>query len=370
MSKPHPSSSLAGLFNAWRRDFWWSIVSITNPSHRRRLVAFTFILVLVIGVADYLTGFELSLLVFYLLPICLAVASVGWRFGVVTSVLSIATWLTGDFAAGAHFSKTLVPVWNSLIALGTYLMVVWLLSSLLALQREMEARIRQRTAALTDEIAERERLERAILEISDRERRSIGHDLHDGLGQHLTGTALVAHALGARMADRKADEAQEMKKIIGLIEDGIEQTRNLAKGLLLAEIEREGLAIALQEFAAATSQNFRVECVCRCEGNAAFEENGTATHLYRIAQEAVRNAVRHGRAKRIDIALEDRGGKVVLSVHDDGTGLAPPGSRGEGLGLRIMTHRASIIGASLAVTAQPGGGTLVICTLARPVSRP
>ena len=103
MSKPHPSSSLAGLFNAWRRDFWWSIASTRNPSHRRRLVAFTFILVLVIGVADYLTGFELSLLVFYLLPICLAVASVGWRFGVVTSVLSIATWLIGDFAAGAHF---------------------------------------------------------------------------------------------------------------------------------------------------------------------------------------------------------------------------------------------------------------------------
>ena len=110
-------------------------MSSADPSHSTRWVLATFGLVLFIGVIDYLTGFELSLLVFYLLPICLAVAAVGWRFGIVASVASIASWLIGDFAAGARFARPFISAWNALIALSTYLMVVWLLSSLLALQR-------------------------------------------------------------------------------------------------------------------------------------------------------------------------------------------------------------------------------------------
>jgi signal transduction histidine kinase len=357
-------------FGEWRHNFWRTIVSSADPSHSTRWVLVTFGLVLFIGVIDYLTGFELSLLVFYLLPICLAVASVGWRFGVVASVASIASWLIGDFAAGARFARPFISAWNALIALSTYLMVVWLLSSLLALQREMERRIRQRTSALTDEILERERLERAVLDISERERRSIGHDLHDGLGQHLTGTALVAQALGSRLSARQADEAAEMQKIAGLIESGIEQTRNLAKGLLLAEIEREGLAIALRDFAATTAQTFHIECACRFDTDVAFEENGTATHLYRIAQEAVRNAVRHGRARRVEVALSADGPKVSLSVSDDGIGLPAPEARGDGLGLRIMKHRAAMIGARIEIVAQAGGGTLVTCTLERGGTKP
>ena len=345
-------------------------MSSADPSHSTRWILVTFGLVLFIGVIDYLTGFELSLLVFYLLPICLAVASVGWRFGVVASVASIASWLIGDFAAGARFARPFISAWNALIALSTYLMVVWLLSSLLALQREMERRIRQRTSALTDEILERERLERAVLDISERERRSIGHDLHDGLGQHLTGTALVAQALGSRLSARQADEAAEMHKIAGLIESGLEQTRNLAKGLLLAEIEREGLAIALRDFAATTAQTFHIECSCRFDTDVALEENGTATHLYRIAQEAVRNAVRHGKAKRVEVALSADGPTVSLSVSDDGIGLPAPEARGDGLGLRIMKHRAAMIGARIAIAAQAGGGTLVACTLERGGTRP
>lgn len=320
-------------------------------------------MVLVIGFFDYLTGFELSLLVFYLLPICVAVATVGWRFGMLVSVASIFSWLVGDFAAGNRFTNPFIASWNALIALSTYLMVVWLLSSLLALQREMERRIRQRTAALTDEIAERERLERAVLEISERERRSIGHDLHDGLGQHLTGTALVAKALGERLASRQDHEAEEMQKITGLIESGIEQTRSLAKGLLLAEIERGGLVIALRDFAAATSQNFHVRCSCTVDGEIALDENGTATHFYRIAQEAVRNAIRHGKARNIEIGIAKRAGDLVLTVGDDGVGIAPAPQRGNGLGLRIMAHRAAMIGATLSVSPSDDRGSLVVCSL-------
>src|SRR5580658_4362308 len=219
---------------AWREGFWRRILATSDPSKKKRYMALTFALVAVIGAAAYLTGFELSLLVFYFLPVSIAVAAVGWRFGTLTAVLSVVTWLAGDFAAGAQFSNTFVPVWNALIALGTYLIVVWLLASVIALQRQMEARVAQRTAALTDEIAERVRLEKVVLEITERERRAIGHDLHDGLSQHLTGTAPVAQALWPRMSARSAEEAPEVGKIVALIEQAIEQTRSLAKGLLLA----------------------------------------------------------------------------------------------------------------------------------------
>jgi signal transduction histidine kinase len=329
-------------------------------------MALTFGLVAVIGAADYLTGFELSLLVFYFLPVCIAVASVGWRFGTLTAVLSVATWLVGDFAAGARFASSFVPVWNALIALGTYLIVIWLLASVIALHREMEERVRQRTAALTEEIAERVRLEKVVLEITERERRAIGHDLHDGLSQHLTGTALVAQALGASMAARAPQDAAELTKIVGLIEQGIEQTRSLAKGLLLAEIERDGLVSALQDLAATLRSQNRVDCELACGAAVSLDESGTATHLYRIAEEATRNAVRHGRAKRIELKLYTEGSSLVLAVRDHGSGLPPPSVRGQGLGLRIMAHRAAIIGATLTIEAPPSGGTLATCRLVHP----
>jgi signal transduction histidine kinase len=326
-------------------------------------MAVTFGLVAVIGAADYLTGFELSLLVFYFLPVCVAVAAVGWRFGTLIAVLSVATWLVGDFAAGAHFANPFVPGWNALIALGTYLIVVWLLASVIGLHREMEERVVQRTAALTEQIAERVRLEKVVLEITERERRAIGHDLHDGLSQHLTGTALVAEALGARLASRSPEDAAEVRKIVGLIERGIEQTRSLAKGLLLAEIESDGLVNALHDLAATIRDQSRTTCAFTCEDAVSLEESGTATHLYRIAEEATRNAARHGRARNIALRLQPEGGGLTLEVRDDGSGLPPPASRGQGLGLRIMAHRAAIIGASLSVEALPEGGTRVACRL-------
>jgi signal transduction histidine kinase len=329
-------------------------------------MALTFGLVAVIGTADYFTGFELSLLVFYFVPVCVAVAAVGWRFGTVIAVLSVATWLVGDFAAGARFANPFVPGWNALIALGTYLVVIWLLASVIALHREMEERVRERTADLTEQIAERVRLEKVVLEITERERRAIGHDLHDGLSQHLTGTALVAEALAARMAPRSPEDAAEVKKIIGLVEQGIEQTRSLAKGLLLAEIERDGLVSALQELAATIRSQSRADCELTCDAMVSLDESGTATHLYRIAEEATRNALRHGRAGRIAQRLFITGSSLVLEVRDNGAGLPSPSARGQGLGLRIMAHRAAIIGATLSIGALPEGGTLVACRLPYP----
>ena len=335
---------------------------------KRQLTLATCLLVLLIGLADFRLGTEISMQAFYFLPVALAVVARGWKFGVGVSVTCVAIWVAGDFAAGASFTSFVVPVWNAAIALTIYLVLVWLLSSLLLLQLELEQRVELRTAELAGEIADRERLEKNILEISERERRSIGHDLHDGLSQHLTGTAITAQLLADRLQDRAAEETADARKIVGLVKSAIEQTRRMAKGLLLADIDAEGLPNALFEFCATTTEQFRVTCTFVNQATTlSFPHvNGVANHLFRIAQEAVRNAVRHGGAKWVEVRLHSRDNRLRLSIEDDGSGLPPISRRGEGLGLRIMVHRAKMIGAAFAIERAASGGTIVQCTLPPP----
>ena len=303
------------------------------------------------------------MLVFYCLPVILGTAAAGWRLGATVAFTSVATWIIGDLAAGAHFSSWVVPWWNALIALSTYLIMVWLFSNVRSLQRDMEERIRQRTAALTEEIARRERLEKVILDISERERANIGRDLHDDLGQHLTGTALAGQVLGEKLQSRQAEEETEAWRIVRLVEEGIEKTRRLAKGLLLAEVEREGLREALLEYAATAAEQFRIKCEFHSDGEVDCRDRSIAAHLFRITQESVRNAVIHGRAKRVEISLAASTNGLVLTIRDNGSGLPPPHQRGEGLGLQIMAHRAAMIHARFKVEGVPEGGTLVECQL-------
>lgn len=345
------------------RSWWREVILSSSPRRRRQLVALTLALIAGIGVVDFYIGFELSLQVFYILPVCLAVASAGWRFGVAAAILSVASALVGDKIAGAHYTDPLVPLGNAAFALGTYLAVIGLFQSVLRLQRELEERVRQRTAALQSVIAERERLEIAILEISERERRSIGHDLHDGLGQHLTGTALAGQVAVEKLQARHLPEEEaDVRKLVDHIEEAIEKTRRLAKGLLLAEIQPDALMTALHELAADISGEFRVACEFRTEVEYRVGDRAAATHLFHIAKEAVHNAVRHGRARRITLRfMATPAGLLVFTIADNGTGLPPAATRGRGLGLSIMAHRAEIIGWHLAVEAQAGGGTIVTC---------
>src|SRR5206468_2839338 len=224
------------------------------------------------------------------------------------------------------------------IALAFYLVVVWLLSSLRSLHHELEQRVRHRTAALTQEMAERERLEKEILQVSEREQRRIGRDLHDGLCQHLTGTALAGRVLEEKLAARTLPESQDAANIVGLVEDGILLARNVARGISPVEMEPEGLIAAFQEMTANLNKLSKVRCVFESDGRISVRDASTATHLYRIAQEAVSNAIRHGKAQRIDISVANRNGKITLAVEDDGAGLPENWQTNQGLGTRIMAH--------------------------------
>ena len=327
------------------------------------LVAASFVLLIVVGLVDYLTGFNISLSVFYLLAIGFAVWFVSRGFGFFMSVASVVSWLAGDFAAGARFPNLFIPAWNAVILLVFYFIVVWLLDRLRSLNRELESRVQQRTAALTREMAERERLEKEILEVSEREQRRIGHDLHDSLCQHWAATAMAGQVLGEKLAAKSLPEAADAGGIVKLAEDGITLTRNLAHGISPVEMETEGLVTALREFSANVSKLFKVTCVFECGSPPQIDDPAKATHLYRIAQEAVNNAIRHGRPKQIVISLSSRKGQIELTIEDDGAGLPDDWQKNRGLGTRIMAHRAAMMGGTFSIEPNPTGGTFVKCSV-------
>jgi signal transduction histidine kinase len=319
--------------------------------------------VFLIGLVDYAITQEITFSVFYLLAVGLATWFVGKGFGSFISLLSVAVSLYGDFAAGTRYSSLLIASWNASILLAFYLIVVLLLTTLRSLHKELEARVRERTAALTDEIAERERLERELLGISEREQHRIGQDLHDSLCQHLTGTSLAGQVLEEKLIVRNLPEAADANKVVGLIEEGISLARKLAKGLHPIELEAAGLMGALEELASTTSELFRVLCHFECDSPVLIHDPATSGHLYRIAQEALRNAIKHGKSRHIIIRLETLDDGILLFIKDDGIGLAENASKNGGMGLRIMAHRASMIGATFQIKKEDSGGTIVLCKL-------
>ncbi len=326
------------------------------------LIAASLAALALIGAVDYLTGFNLSFAVFYLLDIGFAAWLIGRGFALALSALSIIISVAGDWAAGAHYSTVLIPIWNALILTIVYVAVVWLLGALRAAQQQLERKVAQRTAALMREISERERLETEILEISEREQRRIGHDLHDGLCQHLTATAMAGQVLGQKLAAQSLEEWKDAAEVVRLIEEGIAMTRDMAHGIAPLDMESEGLVTALRALAANVSRMFRVACELECGSPPLIEDAAAATHLYRIAQEAVHNALRHGKPQQIVMSLCRARDGAELTVEDDGVGLPEDWQSGRGLGARIMAHRAGMIGGALFIEPNPTGGTFVRCS--------
>jgi signal transduction histidine kinase len=324
-------------------------------------VFFSLVIVAIVGVVDYLTGFELNFFAFYLIPVTLAVWFVGRGFGILVSALCAVVSIAGDLIAGARYSSSLVPVWNTAIALTFFLVVVWILAKLRSLHNELEERVRQRTAALNKEIQDRMQLEEEILSISEREQQRIGHDLHDSLCQHLTGVALAGEVLSEQLAAKSLPEAKALDHIVEMVEGAIDLTRTLARGLHPFDLKGEGFTDALRELAATITEGFKTPCAFECDSPVEIREPGVATHLYRIAQEAITNAVRHSNAKEIVVRLEAGTGGLLLTIRDDGVGMPPkiPG----GMGLRTMAYRASVIGATFRVERQLARGTRVTCKL-------
>jgi signal transduction histidine kinase len=338
---------------------------INFPTHRSRLwtMSVSLLLLAIVGVVDYQTGFERSWLVFYLLPAALGTWFVGWRFGVILCALSVTVWIVGDIEAGAVYSSPSVPIWNASTAITSFLIVVWLLDRLHSLLNQLEDRIQQGTAALRQEMKMREQLEKDVTEAAERESQRMGHELHDSLGQHLTATSLALQVLSTKLAREASPRSKDVDQAVEMVEQGIDLTRNIAKGLFPLELEGEGLAAALRELSTVTGRTHNVVCEFQCDPSVRLSDSITATHLYRIAQEAITNAIKHGHVSRIVIELFRDDGNLTLSIKDNGVGLPAALPEGRGIGLRIMSSRAGMIGGLLSVKNQSEGGTIVRCHL-------
>jgi signal transduction histidine kinase len=231
--------------------------------------------------------------------------------------------------------------------------------------RQFEARLAVfeagRVVALVRDVTDRTFLEKEILEISHREQMRIGQDLHDGLGQHLTGITFLAKALERKLAAKALSEAAEAAEINTLVMQALSQTRSLARGLFPVELESNGLVPAFRELAERVGQMCDIACAFECEPDVTVNDRTAAMHLFRLAQEAISNSVRHGKAKRVTVSLKADGDKLVFTVRDDGAGLPAGPLPTRGLGLRIMNYRAQKIGGTLDVQPAGGGGTVVRC---------
>lgn len=338
-----------------------------RPRSKAFGVLVSLVLWAVVGGVDYVAGFEVSVIVFYLLPIASATWFVGREFAWAVAALCVLGWLVGDQIAGVTYSSAMVPYWNALFTFLFFVIIVWLLSHLQTLIMHLEENVRQRTMALTKQIAERTVLERRLIEISEREQQRIGHELHDSICQHLTATALAGQVLVEKLALQNSPQTTDAQNITGLVQRAGDLARNLAKGLFPSEMEGEDLITAFRQMALGFAEQFGISC--RFENYVTVRINNPtiSMHVYRIAQEAIRNAIKHGKAQHITIRLATRGRRVNLLIKDDGAGWDCSNNRRDGMGLRIMAHRAELIDASFRIRSSPGKGALMACSF--PISK-
>jgi len=237
----------------------------------------------------------------------------------------------------------------------------FLMRSLTSLQREAG----ERAAAyqrLEREMGERQRLEREMDNIRDNERRRLGQDLHDGVCQQVTAALLRCQALGRRLERGGELSGADFETVSGLLAESIDEAHNVARGLCPLDPEPESLVHALRSLVKRTREMSSVGCELVETGNLLVPDEEVAQHLYRIAQEALSNAVRHALASQITVELRQSEGYLTLLVEDDGIGL-PAERPTEGMGLRIMAHRAQILNGDLSVTPSSAGGTRVACRI-------
>lgn len=317
--------------------------------------------IIIVGALNYLTSPQLSTSLLYLIPVLLVTRVSGFAAGSLAAVLAAIIWLAADLNSNNYLGHPVTPYWNALMRLGTFLVAVSLVSGMRSLNAHLEERVNERTAALEAQIAETQQLEKTLLEISDRERASIGQDLHDGLCQQLVGAAFSANLLQEKLATDPGSCGGDAASIADLIDDSITQARNLARGLYPVRLETEGLEMAVRELASTLGQRFGIPCHVECPKPLPHVEESTGIQFYRIIQEAVTNAAKHSTAGQVVIFLGMNEGRLCASVTDDGVGIDHAGHNPLGMGLNIMEYRARMIGADFDIVGREPNGTVVTC---------
>ncbi len=215
---------------------------------------------------------------------------------------------------------------------------------------------KQAEAALT-------RLQEELLKISEREKQLIAQELHDGLCQHLSGTAIMGSLLYRHLAEKGSPEADNARQIGELLKIGVDEARNLAHGLHPVRAGGDGLEEALLQYAKTATNLFHIHCTFRYDKSIGVKSQEVATHLFRITQEAVNNAMKHGQASRVFITLKNSAQGLILTIRDNGVGIPEDRPISSGMGIQIMHHRAAVIHAEITIRRVGNRGTVVTCKL-------
>jgi signal transduction histidine kinase len=332
-----------------------SIFESLNRWSDRGVLIRAFALLVVVGFTDYATGWELSLFVFYAVPIFMVGyrmrRSVAWGFAAASTFV----WYLVNY--GSHPYKSQFAFAWVTVSRGVYMAFVAYAAALLRRYQDAE---HDRLEAVERESQMRQSLLREI----EGQQRNFGRELHDGVCQLLSGTALACESLASRLEHMAPDESRAAREIEGYVRKASAEARDLARGLFPVQMGSEGLPAALEQLALRTDH--------MAEGmRVSFSQNGptrpldpeAAMHLYRIAQEALSNAVRHSGGKTVTVSLSLHGDGIRMEVADDGSGFAPEAHGGPGIGLATMSYRAAQIGARLDVLPRAPRGTRVVCLL-------
>ena len=312
-------------------------------------------LLAIIAIVDAATGYEVSIYPFYALPILLVVWYESVPLALCLAAVSAIVWWIIDSQSGHTYSTEWLWVWEALVRFWAYSLVIFAAWTFRRQRNAMRARL-----ALLERSR---RLEAEIISISDREQQRIGRDLHDGVCQYLAAIALSASMLKRELAELGSPYAERVGDVADAIRRVSNQTRDLARGLSPVDRDEGGLESALEELAVTTSALTGIACSFGAPHEALLPSSARDVHLFRIAQEAVSNALKHSRAQCIAIALENSKEGCSLRVSDNGTGFHPALISEGGMGLRTMRYRAEMIGAKFEILSDASNGTSILCSI-------
>lgn len=312
-------------------------------------------MIVAIAALDLITGYEVAAFPFYSIPILVVVWFSSARTAVFISVLCGVAWFCTDTASGHHYSHEWLRFWDAGIRMMFFFLVLFAGATLRNQRDAQNSRIQLLERA--------QKLEREILNISEREQERIGRDLHDGLCQFLAAINFAAGRLRQKLSSESHSCVPAVNEIVGLLRDSIVYARDIARGFSPVDRSEAGLETALNELAITTSRLYAVDCVFASHGVSQMT-SACSLHLYRIAQESLSNALKHGEARKVEIVLEGDSEGILLRVSDDGKGFDPGATQGSGMGLNIMQYRARTIGASFAILPNPPHGTIILCRVA------
>jgi signal transduction histidine kinase len=307
----------------------------------------------VVGIFDFITGYQVSFFLFYGVPILFSVWFLNRACTGLIVLLSAVAWSWADRASGHLYFTNWLEIWETTFRLVFFVFIA-------VGGTAMKSRRDSMLERLTNMNRMRE-LEREVVAASERERHRIGADLHDGLCQYLAGLTCMTKSLHedlTRHADPLAGTAGELDT---MLKDAVVQARNIARGIAPVQMDEDGLVFALDELSATVRRIQNIHCEFDSEGDVRVGDCEMATHLYYIAQEAVSNAIRHGKPATIFIGLQTEDRQLILSIEDNGVGIRENCEPAAGMGLRTMRYRAGVLDGELTITGRPGGGVRVSC---------